>query len=199
MPDSSTSAPAQFRSGSGRLCLDYMRTLRLRGSADATEELDTPQALAAWVRQLGPYPAGYPLPEPSDEQLHQAQELRESVHALLGAARGQGPGSCPEPARLLLNRMAAEPVPVPALDADGHLHHGAGRPVTAVLAAVARDAIDLATSPALERVRACTGPNCAAWFLDGSRPGNRRWCSMDTCGNQAKKSTWRGKQATTAP
>ncbi|UXX97904.1 CGNR zinc finger domain-containing protein [Streptomyces sp. AD2-2] len=26
-----------------------------------------------------------------------------------------------------------------------------------------------------------------------SRPGNRRWCSMGTCGNRAKKETLRGR------
>jgi len=92
----------------------------------------------------------------------------------------------------------AEPVPVPALDARGQLRYGAEEPVTAVPAAVARDALDRATAPAPARVRACTGPHRGAWFLDNSRPGNRRWCSMETCGNQAKKSTWRGKQATAA-
>jgi predicted RNA-binding Zn ribbon-like protein len=189
-----TGQPDRFRSGSGRLCLDYLRTLRLRGSADATEELDTPRALAAWVRQFGPYPAELAVPEPSVERLAQAQALREGVHALLSAARGEGVGSCPTPVRLLLNQVAAEPVPVPALDAHGQLRHGADDPVAALLAAVARDAVDLACSPALARVRACTGEHCAAWFLDSSRPGNRRWCSMDTCGNQAKKSAWRGKQ-----
>ncbi|MFI9249364.1 CGNR zinc finger domain-containing protein [Streptomyces sp. NPDC053069] len=51
------------------------------------------------------------------------------------------------------------------------------------------------TSAALGRVRACAGPHCAAWFLDTSRPGNRRWCSMGACGNQAKKSAWRTKHA----
>jgi len=58
--------------------------------------------------------------------------------------------------------------------------------------------ITLATSPALAQVRSCSGPRCAAWFLDTSRPGNRRWCSMETCGNKSKKSTWRAKH-TTAP
>jgi predicted RNA-binding Zn ribbon-like protein len=43
------------------------------------------------------------------------------------------------------------------------------------------------------RVRECAGEDCGALFLDTSRPGTRRWCSMDTCGNRAKKSTFRGK------
>jgi predicted RNA-binding Zn ribbon-like protein len=188
-------APARFRSGSGRLCLDFMRTLRLRGQADATEELPTPAALAEWIRQLGPYAADAPLAEPTRAQLNQARQLREAVHALLTAARGpQGPAGCPSEARALLNRAAAEPVPSPVLDEHGHIVHTAAHPVPAVLATIARDALDLATSPALDRVRACLGPNCAAWFLDSSRPGNRRWCSMDSCGSQAKKSSWRARQ-----
>ncbi|MGP4017932.1 CGNR zinc finger domain-containing protein [Saccharopolyspora sp. 5N708] len=34
----------------------------------------------------------------------------------------------------------------------------------------------------------CEGPGCAGLFLDTSRAGNRRWCSMNTCGNKVKKS-----------
>lgn len=81
-------------------------------------------------------------------------------------------------------------------DEHGVLTQAAGHPVAAVLALIARDALDLATSPQLlPRIRDCAGPNCGAWFLDSSRPGTRRWCSMDRCGNQAKKSTWRTRHA----
>jgi predicted RNA-binding Zn ribbon-like protein len=187
---------ARFRSGSGRLCLDFMRTLRLRGTDGATEELDTPEALAAWVAQLGPYPVGADIPVPSGDVLRRARQAREAVHALLTAARGDaGPAGCPPGERELLNRVAAAAPPVPVLEADGTLAHRAADPVGATLAAVARDALDLATSPALDRVRACSGEGCAAWFLDTSRPGNRRWCSMETCGNRAKKTAWRAKHA----
>lgn len=63
-----------------------------------------------------------------------------------------------------------------------------------LLALIARDALDLVTTPAaLGRIRDCASPDCGAIFLDNSRPGTRRWCSMDRCGNQAKKATFRGK------
>ncbi|MFD0576716.1 CGNR zinc finger domain-containing protein [Dactylosporangium darangshiense] len=42
-------------------------------------------------------------------------------------------------------------------------------------------------SPAAGRLRECADPACNALFLDASRPGSRRWCSMETCGNRAKK------------
>lgn len=194
-PPPALTAP-RFRSGSGRLCLDFIRTLRLRGMEGATEELDTPQALAAWVGQLGPYPDGAAVAVPSDAVLVQAREVREAVHVLLTAARGAGGAAdCPPRERRILNHAAAGPVPTPTLDADGGLRYAAQDPVVAVLADIARDALTLATTATLTRVRACAGPHCAAWFLDTSRPGNRRWCSMDTCGNQAKKTSWRTKHA----
>ena len=36
------------------------------------------------------------------------------------------------------------------------------------------------------RVRACANHDCVLWFLDTSRPGTRRWCSMAACGNRDK-------------
>ncbi|MCA2229578.1 CGNR zinc finger domain-containing protein [Nonomuraea aurantiaca] len=189
----------RFRSGAGRLCLDLMRTLRLRGMDGATEELDRPEALSAWVAQFGPYPSHAVIPVPTPDVLHHARDLREAVHTLLTAARGaHGVAGCPLRERELLNRAALGAPPVPVLDADGTLTYTATDPIGALLTEIARDALTLATSPALERVRTCAGSRCAAWFLDTSRPGNRRWCSMDTCGNKAKKSTWRAKHAVTA-
>ncbi|MET7987637.1 MULTISPECIES: ABATE domain-containing protein [unclassified Streptomyces] len=197
MAPTSEPATARFRSGAGRLCLDFMRTLRLRGTDDATEELATAQDLADWVAQLGPYPADVVIPVPMAAVLDRARALREAVHVLLTVARGDGgTAACPPAERELLNTAAAGATPVPRLDETGTAMCGAEDPVGAVLADIARDAITLATSPALAQVRACSGPHCAAWFLDTSRPGNRRWCSMETCGNKSKKSTWRTKQVT---
>jgi predicted RNA-binding Zn ribbon-like protein len=56
----------------------------------------------------------------------------------------------------------------------------------AVLSTVARDAIDLFGGPRASRLKRCQGVNCAIPFVDTSRPGTRRWCSMERCGNRAK-------------
>ena len=37
-----------------------------------------------------------------------------------------------------------------------------------------------------DRLRQCEHERCALWFLDTSRNGTRRWCSMASCGNRAK-------------
>jgi predicted RNA-binding Zn ribbon-like protein len=38
----------------------------------------------------------------------------------------------------------------------------------------------------LERVRKCAAKDCGVLFLDVSKTGRRRWCSMSNCGNRAK-------------
>ena len=36
------------------------------------------------------------------------------------------------------------------------------------------------------RTRCCAHPDCMRWFVDTSKSGRRRWCSMERCGNRAK-------------
>ncbi|WP_307851213.1 CGNR zinc finger domain-containing protein [Nocardiopsis sp. MG754419] len=50
----------------------------------------------------------------------------------------------------------------------------------------ARDAIDLLTGDHVHRVRECSAHDCRLLFVDTSRPGRRRRCSMDRCGNRAE-------------
>jgi predicted RNA-binding Zn ribbon-like protein len=45
-------------------------------------------------------------------------------------------------------------------------------------------AVTLLVSDAMLRVKSC--PTCGWLFLDVSKNGSRRWCSMDTCGAVAK-------------
>ncbi|MEO7794047.1 MAG: ABATE domain-containing protein [Thermoanaerobaculia bacterium] len=57
---------------------------------------------------------------------------------------------------------------------------------TAALWPIARSAADLMTSSEFGRVAQCDGSACTWLFLDQSRTRNRRWCSMQSCGNRAK-------------
>jgi predicted RNA-binding Zn ribbon-like protein len=54
-------------------------------------------------------------------------------------------------------------------------------------------AIALLLSPDLTRVKTC--PSCGWFFLDTSKNGSRRWCSMARCGSSAKarRYYWRSK------
>jgi predicted RNA-binding Zn ribbon-like protein len=43
------------------------------------------------------------------------------------------------------------------------------------------------------RVKACEGPTCTLLFVDHTRGGARRWCSMAACGNRAKQAAHRSR------
>jgi predicted RNA-binding Zn ribbon-like protein len=45
---------------------------------------------------------------------------------------------------------------------------------------------DLLVEPRRDRVRRCGNEKCVWLFLDDSKSGTRRWCSMSSCGNRAK-------------
>lgn len=51
---------------------------------------------------------------------------------------------------------------------------------------LALSALELLQELPLERTRECASPRCTWVFIDKSRGGQRRWCDMATCGNQAK-------------
>lgn len=183
-----------FRSGAGRVCLDFIRTLRYRGRPHAEEELTTPERLASWIVQFGPCePSAL---APTRQQVTDAHALREAINALITTACSRGgTASCPAAARRTVNAAAAASVPAPYLQSDGQLRYRAEDPIAASLALIARDALDLLDSDDLARIKACANPDCGVLFIDHSRPGTRRWCSMETCGNRAKKDAQRNRAA----
>ena len=54
-------------------------------------------------------------------------------------------------------------------------------------------AVDLFGGPLARRIRVCAADNCGLLLVDTSRPGRRRWCSMEFCGNRAKIRTHRSR------
>jgi predicted RNA-binding Zn ribbon-like protein len=126
------------------------------------------------------------------QQLDDACELREAIYRVLDCARdGARPGA---PDLRLVNEWARRPVAAPQIG-PGLARVSAGPdPVTGALAHIARESVELITGPELARVRARAG--CTLLFIDRSRPGTRRWCSMERCGNRNKTAHYRQKRRT---
>ncbi|MFH8403956.1 CGNR zinc finger domain-containing protein [Streptomyces sp. NPDC018019] len=183
-----SSKDAWLRYG-GRMCLDFVNTLRDRARVPR-ETLTGPQDLRGWLEWAGLTVTARPAARDADA-LTAARELRGAVdRAVLAAADG----ALPAPADLaLLNRTAAAlPLPAPQLAVvDGVLvNTAAAAPpcadLTAGLALIAQDAVALLPSPEVRRVRVCGADGCALRFVDRSPAHNRRWCSMERCGNRVK-------------
>ena len=128
----------------------------------------------------------------SGEDLDAALQLQA---ALWGIANAVVDGaSFPKADVDVVNELAARPGLVPRL-APGPIRSWASKQsAAAVMATVARDAIDVFGGPDAARLKRCEGARCALLFVDTSRPGQRRWCSMDRCGNRAKAAAHRRRR-----
>ena len=91
-----------------------------------------------------------------------------------------------------VNAAAAVPPLVPALRPDGATTLVAPT-AAAALSTLARDAADLFGGPLARRIRVCAAEDCGLLLVDTSRPGRRRWCSMEHCGNRTKVRTHRSR------
>lgn len=111
-------------------------------------------------------------------------ELRAAI--TVAARTVAAGGRPPADAVATINEVAARPSLVPQLGADGVARLSPGTASQAA-STIARDAIDLFGSPLVERIRVCAADDCGLLFVDTSRPGRRRWCSMEWCGDRAKK------------
>lgn len=67
-----------------------------------------------------------------------------------------------------------------------------------LLVPIAKAIARLATEEDLTRVRACEGVGCTLWFLDQTKPGRRRFCCPEICGNRAKVAAFRSRQRSAA-
>jgi predicted RNA-binding Zn ribbon-like protein len=174
-----------FHWKSGRLSLDFVATVGERWRR-SFERLIEPQDLARWIAETGMLERP---PAVSRRQLASARALREAINRL---AR---PGVEPECGDLQeLNRWAARAPLSPQLTSGGRLRWDARRPVEAIYATIARDAVELLGGPMAGRIRECAAPDCALLFVDASRPGRRRWCSTDGCGNRQRTKTYRRRR-----
>jgi predicted RNA-binding Zn ribbon-like protein len=175
----------RFHWKSGRLCLDFVATVGERWRR-SFERLLAAEDLARWIVETGMVQTA---PDVSSSQLAAGRLLREAINRL---AR---PGVEPEPGdRDVVNRWAARASIAPQLTTEGKLVWAAARPVEAMLAAIARDAVDLLTGPLAGRIRECGAPDCALLFVDASRPGRRRWCATEACGNRTRTKAYRDRR-----
>ncbi|MFI1826268.1 CGNR zinc finger domain-containing protein [Streptomyces sp. NPDC020412] len=180
-----------FHFDPGALSLDLLITGG-PGRLARWEMLYEPADLVRWA-EWSRLPDGLaPVVAPGEVQA--ARALRDALHRVT-AARAHG-RELPSDDLAVVNRAAAEPPPVPRFGADGVRGWVPGATGTQLLSAVARDAVELFTGPYAHRIRECATDNCYLLFVDTSRPGRRRWCSMERCGNRHKVRAHRARNAT---
>lgn len=181
-----------FRFDAGAVCLDFAHTGG-EGRYAVFETLRKPADLAGWLAQP-PLAAVLTVPMTTRE-LAAAKALRQAIWDAAHAQAAHRP--LPAEAVAAINAAAAEAPLTPELAGAG-LTAGWAAPVraTQALSTLAREMIGLLSGPLRERIRECASGDCPLVFVDTSRPGARRWCAMERCGNRHKLRALRARRAT---
>jgi predicted RNA-binding Zn ribbon-like protein len=180
-------------------CLDFVNTVddRVHGFHDSLTDY---ASLVSWALRVDLIDSDDAeelrrLSEESGSQMvrsfRRAIRLRERLYSIFSAIAA---GS--DPATTDLDALQAT---FAAGMAQARLrHHGEGlawswretrSSLDRISWGVARTALDLLFSDAVNRMKLCPGHDCGWLFLDLSRNRSRRWCSMDSCGSRAKMRT----------
>jgi len=175
-----------FRFRGGHAAIDLAATLQARLKPAPRELLVAPGDLDRWLVSAGLVTAS---PGATEADLATARALREAIFVLAVDLGGSGPDA---DARDVLNRIAAAPAAVPVLRADGGVALDGS--VEGLLSFLAREAVHLFGSEETAHVRQCQSATCTIFFVDTSRSGDRRWCSMSACGNKAKVAEFRRRK-----
>jgi predicted RNA-binding Zn ribbon-like protein len=166
--------------------LDFVNTLA--ASAEGPLELLRSDAdLWRWARATPLAPRLRPAQRPGPRLDPEVPHLRATLLALFSARiDGHAP---PRAALEHLNEVLGRPAPAPQLVYAAGRFRRPGEPLTTsreLLRELALSAAELLESAPAERLRRCAGQGCVLLFLDVSKSGLRRWCSMAGCGNRAK-------------
>jgi predicted RNA-binding Zn ribbon-like protein len=194
----------------GHVALDFVNTAEERGHPDAGDSLRTVDDLRLWGQRRGVLTSGADGTSGASgaggasgadgaglAELAATLEARELLYELfLCRVRGR---RAPDADRARLSRLASEAFKAARLDeeADGRLgwRWDPSRLASVRYVAIAT-AVELLSQSPTARLRQCPGDHCGWFFLDTTKRGNRRWCSMSECGQEAK--TLRRRQRSTA-
>ncbi|RKT08527.1 putative RNA-binding Zn ribbon-like protein [Streptomyces sp. 3211.6] len=191
----------------GHVAIDLVNTVTAR-DAEPLDWLDGYPRLLEWAALTGHFAAAdltellrlaESEPGSAEQALDRIRELREALHDLITALihpDGPVPAEAVDQVGDHWKRAVASarltvsgnlPQLQAGIGASGleYLHHE-----------LALQAFDMLRSLPLDRTRVCPGLRCGWMFIDSSRGGRRRWCSMATCGSSAKGRThYRRKRA----
>ncbi len=191
----------EFELTGGRLCLDFVNTVSGDRAGRTRERLSSYADLVSWARQTGAIDEPYAQrllheakgrPSEAARTLREAIAFREALYRTFAAIAERRDADAND-----VSHVSSALGPALAhrrLDRTGATFtlgwEDPPRALEAPLWRVAESAASLLSSGhELERVRLCgmhETHECSWVFMDATRAGTRRWCSMKDCGNRAK-------------
>lgn len=172
---------------SGSIALDFAYTGAM--AQTSLEPMEDAEELAAWLSaRFGAVQATARYVQPAD-----ALMLRGAIARLATAAAAlEGYDAADID---VVNLFAATPDVPPSLSGGSRQAGRTRASARQALSTIAREAVGVFAGEAAGRIRTCGADDCGIVYLDTSRSGTRRWCSMQRCGNRAKVRAHRARQA----
>jgi len=168
---------------SGDQLLDWMIEAQLIESADAV-----------WFKQNSSR-------QELDEVAQKARELREYFRKLIADHAGQTIEKVVLSKLDQLNQLLFKDHQYMQIRLDnenGGLNLKMSRQLTRpenLLTILANEMASCICDADFSRIKNCENEPCTLWFLDTSKNGRRRWCSMKLCGNRAKAAAHRKRNS----
>lgn len=171
----------------GNAALDFVNTAEERGHPDAGDALLTPADLRLWGQRYGLLGRSLKLDADAPDELDRARDARELLYGLLLARVHRQPPRKRDLARL--EELAVEGYRAGRLEAEGDGivgWHWSQSKLDTIRHVAVISAVDLLHDEPSPRLKQCPGDHCGWFFLDRTKRGNRRWCQMSECGQEAK-------------
>ena len=177
----------------GHPALDFVNTL-MRVNQEFLDLFQSGEDVLAWLKQAGlPVPAAEIKTEPL-ALLRSARRLRETIRDLIEKRRaGHRGGPSILNSFLAAGRSYRQLVwnkpRSPRIEIVWRQDTS-----TSLLAPVALAAADLLATADFSFIKRCEDENCVLWFSDQTKSHQRRWCSMEMCGNRNKVAAYRKRR-----
>jgi len=178
----------------GHLALDFANTVDDPYGPGRVDYLASYPLTLIWSNRVGLLSddRAERLEQIAAEQPEAAAAAREAIHQLRGIIQSTFTDLITEPESAERHWAALRPYVVESIS-----RVELGRSETAyeltwpdtddldgIIWPLAHSALDLLRSPRLRRLKRCVA--CPWLFLDGSKNGSRRWCTMNICGTDEK-------------
>jgi predicted RNA-binding Zn ribbon-like protein len=170
----------------GHVALDFVNTAEERGHPDAGDVLHGPADLVQWGRRYDLLSRSIRSTD-NQAELRRALAARELLYALFSDRVHDRAASDADLRRLA--SLAAEAYRAAILtpvNAGQLAWRWSPSELATVRHVAVTAAVNLLSSQAPAALKRCPGDHCGWFFLDTTKRGNRRWCSMSECGQDAK-------------
>ncbi|MFN2582458.1 MAG: CGNR zinc finger domain-containing protein [Candidatus Dormibacteria bacterium] len=166
----------------------FVNTVHLE---DGDDSLPTPEAATAWLRRYG-----VAVESVSEAERARLIQLREALRDVLESNDGRAVGAeRVEQVTRMLNGHGLATV----ISAEGVRLEPAGSGIDAFYGMLASAMVRATIDGTWRRLKVCHKAECRWVFYDSSKNASRAWCSMRSCGCQAKSRAYRARRRDEQP